>query len=113
MHVGPVEENNGSAWVLPAADEKIKGRPCTRLGRVVLGWLGLLPDAARSWVRFEQFLELVEGVSDMGDRERDLLLHRRMVCRLSSFILQVGVMFNVLHMILHSAVTLDCGRPIK
>lgn len=66
------------------------GTPYSRLGRVVSGWLGLLPDAARSWSRFEQFLELIEGVSDMGDRERDFLLHRRMVFRLSSFFLQVG-----------------------
>lgn len=66
-----------------------KGRPTTRLGRVVAGWVSLLPDAARSWGRFEQFLEFIEGVGNMGDRERDLLLNRRMVCRLSSFLLQV------------------------
>lgn len=65
-------------------------RPCSRLGRVVSGWLGLLPEAARSWNRFEQFFELIEGVSDMGNRERDLLLYRRTVFRLSSFFLQVG-----------------------
>lgn len=82
----PTEQTDTVAW--DAADED-KGRPCTRLGRVVDGWLSLLPDAARSWGRFEQFLEFMEGVSDMGDRERDLLLNRRMVCRLSSFFLQV------------------------
>lgn len=71
----------------PAGDAR---RSCTRLGRVVAGWLGLLPDAARSWGRFEQFLGVMEGVSDMGDRERDLLLNRRVVCHLSSFFLQVN-----------------------
>lgn len=66
-------------------------RPCTRLARVVDGWLTLLPDASRAWARLEQFLELMEGIGYMGDRERDLLLNRRMVCRLSDFFLQVSV----------------------
>lgn len=69
-------------------EEEDKGRPTTRLGRVVAGWVSLLPDAARSWGRFEQFLEFIEGVSDIGDRERDLLLNQRMVRRLGSFFLQ-------------------------
>ncbi|CAM9294212.1 unnamed protein product [Scytosiphon promiscuus] len=84
----------GSGGITLAAGEGTRGgevdrgRPSTRLGRVVAGWLSLLPDAARSWGRLEQFLELMEGVGNMGDRERDLLLNRGMVCRLSSFVLQ-------------------------
>lgn len=66
-------------------------RQCTRLARIVDGWLTLLPDASRAWARLEQFLELMEGIGYMGDRERDLLLNRRMVCRLSDFFLQVSV----------------------
>ncbi|CAN0546794.1 unnamed protein product, partial [Ectocarpus sp. 12 AP-2014] len=82
--------------LLPAAGDQVqlqeeteeRGRSSTRLGRVVAGWVSLLPDAARSWGRFEQFLEVIEGVGNMGDRERDLLLNRQMVCRLGSFFLQ-------------------------
>ncbi|CAM9654625.1 unnamed protein product, partial [Ectocarpus fasciculatus] len=91
-----LEEGTESAlW--PAAGEQVRlqedmgeerGRSSTRLGRVVAGWVSLLPDAARSWGRFEQFLEVIEGISNMGDRERDLLLNRQMVCRLGSFFLQ-------------------------
>lgn len=83
-------EGRGEEVVEEEEEEQNRGRPSTRLGRVVAGWVGLLPDAARSWGRFEQFLEVIEGVGNMGDRERDLLLNRRMVCRLGSFFLQVG-----------------------
>lgn len=69
--------------------EPLRQRACARLSRVVDGWLTLLPDAARSWGRLEQFLGLIEGVGYMGDRERDLLINRRMVCRLCDFFLQV------------------------
>lgn len=84
------EEAESGLPLVGEGQEEDKGRPTTRLGRVVAGWVSLLPDAARSWGRFEQFLEFIEGVGNMGDRERDLLLNRRMVCRLCSFLLQVG-----------------------
>ncbi|CAM9974085.1 unnamed protein product, partial [Choristocarpus tenellus] len=63
-------------------------RPRTRLPKMVDGWVGLLPEAARGWGRLEQFLEFVEGVGNMGDRERDLLLERHMVGKLIDFFLQ-------------------------
>lgn len=67
-------------------------RASARLSRVIDGWLGLLPDVARAWGRLEQFLEFIEGVGYMGDRERDLLINRRMVCRLCDFFLQASVL---------------------
>lgn len=87
------EEGAGILLVGEQQQQEVnRGRPSTRLGRVVAGWVSLLPDAARSWGRLEQFLELIEGIGNMGDRERDLLLNRRMVCRLSSFFLQVRLL---------------------
>lgn len=74
------------------AMEPLQQRASARLSRVVDGWLTLLPDAARSWGRLEQFLELIEGVGYMGDRERDLLVNRRMVCRLCDFFLQASLL---------------------
>ncbi|CAM9156153.1 unnamed protein product, partial [Discosporangium mesarthrocarpum] len=62
--------------------------PRTRLAQVVDGWVGLLPDAARAWSKMEQFLEFIEGVGNMGDRERDLLLRRHMISKLIDFFLQ-------------------------
>lgn len=82
---------NAAGAIDIVAVEPLQQRASARLSRVVDGWLTLLPDAARSWGRLEQFLEFMEGVGYMGDRERDLLVNRRMVCRLCDFFLQASI----------------------